>query len=608
MKLTDLPAATAADNAPLCPVDHECGSLSTITIDCLKEYFTSVGHSPSPSMWEALSDQAKAMEAMANGTARPTLYLSSLDPGVGKTQTLYAFVRNLVRSPAHAGVGVLICLGRLEEVRSFVQGMSAFGSLPPTAVAVMTGDKELNALGHPVPQEAQVLVTTHQRMERMRGRRLSEAVAFFYQGRPRTVRVWDESFLPARAVVLNTNTIASLLETLSTINPDLRARIMATVNEVEGLPDNSTYSVPDFAAEFSIGLPKVIRAMGRRAPTRLKDAAADLWHLSGRTVSVRCGNRDGWALVDYRDSLPSDMAPMLILDASGRVRATYDDMEARGLLVRLQSAVKRYDNLTVHLWDKGGGKSSFALHGDELCKEVARMVLTKPQEPWLVIVHKPHPTGGDYERLIRQNLQGADVDVAFLTWGNHMATNAYVDRSNVILAGTLFYGTAQYEALKRSVADQRASDACVSAEALARVKIGETMHRLLQALCRASVRRCEGDSCPPTNAYVIGNSRHDFKGALAEAFPGAKVKAWRPEGLKLTGYVAKAIVYLSEMAPVQAGAKVRFKQVAQEIGMKPDSFNKDVRVHPIFREALSELMIIEVGGNSRATSFQFGQP
>ena len=600
-----LPANTAADNALPCPTDHECGSLSTITIDCLKDYFTSVGHSPSPSMWEALSDQAKAMEAMADGTALPSLYLSSLDPGIGKTQTLYAFVRNLVRSPAHAGVGVLIYLGRLEEVRSFLQGMHAFGVLPPTAVAVMTSDPALNALGHPVPQEAQVLVTTHQRLERMRGRRLSDASAFLYQGRPRAVRVWDESFLPARAVVLNTNVVGGLLETLSTINPDLRARIKAMMDEVEKRPDNSTYAVPDFAAEFGIGLPKVIRAMGQRAPTRLKDAAADLWHLSGRTANVRCGNRKDWALVDYRDSLPPDMAPMLILDASGRVRATYDDMEARGLLVRLQSAVKRYDNLTIHLWDKGGGKSSFSNHGDELCKEVARMVLTKPQEPWLVIVHKPHPTGGDYERLIRQHLQGADVDVAFLTWGNHMATNAYMDRPNVILAGTLFYSDAQYEALKRSVADQRASDACVSAEAIARVKAGETMHHLLQALCRSSVRRCEGDGCPPTNAYVIGNSRHDFKWALAEAFPGARVKPWRPEGLKLTGYVAKAIAHLSEMAKiVQAGAKVRFKEVAQAIGMKPENFNKDVREHPAFCEALDELGIVEVGGNLRKTAFQ----
>ncbi|MFP3520162.1 hypothetical protein SB766_28660, partial [Pseudomonas sp. SIMBA_077] len=75
---------------------------------------------------------------MANGTALPSLHLSSLDQGVGKTQALYAFVRNLVRSPAHAGIGVLICLGRLKEVSSFVEGMKAFGTLPRTAVAVMT--------------------------------------------------------------------------------------------------------------------------------------------------------------------------------------------------------------------------------------------------------------------------------------------------------------------------------------------------------------------------------------------------------------------------------------------------------------------------------------
>ena len=51
--------------------------------------------------------------------------------------------------------------------------------------------------------------------------------------------------------------------------------------------------------------------------------------------------------------------------------------------------------------------------------------------------------------------------------------------------------------------------------------------------------------------------------------------------------------------------KVRFKEVAQAIGMKPENFNKDVREHPAFSEALDELGIVEVGGKSRKTSFQF---
>ncbi|MGY0832296.1 hypothetical protein [Azospirillum argentinense] len=605
MNLTTTPAPEAADNVLSCPMIHNHSPLSTITIDCLKRYFTSVSHSPSPSMWEALSDQIGAMEAMANGTALPSLYLSSLDPGVGKTQALYAFVRNLVRSPAHAGVGVLICLGRLDEVSSFVEGMNAFGTLPRTAVAVMTSDPDLNKCGHPVPQEAQVLVTTHQRLEQMRGRRLTEAAAFFFQGKPRAVRVWDESFLPARAVVLNTDSIGGLLETLSTINHDLRNRIMAMVNEVEGLSDNSIFAVPDFAMEYGIGLPKVVRALGRKASTRLKDAAADLWHLSGRTVSVRCGNRDGWSLVDYRDSLPPDMAPLLVLDASGRVRATYDDMEARDLLVRLKSAVKRYDNLTVHLWNKGGGKSSFANNKETLCKEVARMVLTKPEEPWLVIIHKPDPTGGDYERLIRQHLQGGDVDVEFLTWGNHMATNAYVDRPNVILAGTLFYGTAQYEALKRSVTGQRASDANVSLDAIAKVKAGETMHHLLQALCRASVRRCVDGGCAPCNAFIIGNSRHGFHAALAKAFPGVKTKPWHEEGWRLTGFKGKALEFLTTWAGCNApGSIIKFADVANAIGMKAENFRKDVRGKSDFQEAMRRLSILEIGGLSRKNAFQ----
>lgn len=51
--------------------------------------------------------------------------------------------------------------------------------------------------------------------------------------------------------------------------------------------------------------------------------------------------------------------------------------------------------------------------------------------------------------------------------------------------------------------------------------------------------------------------------------------------------------------------KVRFKEVAQAIGMKPENFNRDVREHPTFGEALDELGIVEVGGVSRKSSFQF---
>jgi len=585
--------------------NHNRYPLTEATTTDLRAYFPSVHHEPSTAMWSALSDQAKAMEDMANGVAKECFYLSALDPGIGKTQTLYSFVRNLVHSEPHKDVGVLICLGRLEEVENFVNGIKKSGEMPSTAIAVLTSNEALNALGHPIPQEAQVLVTTQQRIEkRQRGKLLSGTDEWNFKGKPRAVRVWDETFIPGRAVTLDTDAMAGLFGILSTISPELRERVKDTFNKVEEAPDGSTFTVPDFAEEYGISIFQVIHAIGAKARVGQKEAATDLWHLSGRTVSVRRCSLNKSTLVDYRETLPPDLAPMLILDASGRVRSTYKDLEARGLLVRLREATKRYDNLTINVWDRGGGKSAFAKHGEELCKEVARMVLTKPEEPWLIITHKPDPMAGDYERCIRQHLQGAKVDVEFITWGNHMATNAFVDRPNVILAGTLFYSIPQYEGVKRTAAARRAPDGPVSAEEIAEVRLGEFKHHVLQALCRGSVRRCIGASCAPCTAYIIADSRHGFLEALADVFLGATVQQWREEGWILSGCVGRAVAYLRAWAETAAaGATVRFTEVAKAIGMSPENFKKDVRSHDDFQEALATYGIVEVGGSQRKNAF-----
>jgi hypothetical protein len=98
-------------------------SLATETIATLKTFFDAKGHRPSDAMWTALAELASVLEAMAEGRCPPKLYLSSLDPGVGKTQTVTHFIRALTASTAHLDVGVLICVSRLDEIDRFVAEM-----------------------------------------------------------------------------------------------------------------------------------------------------------------------------------------------------------------------------------------------------------------------------------------------------------------------------------------------------------------------------------------------------------------------------------------------------------------------------------------------------
>ena len=63
-------------------------------------------------------------------------------------------------------------------------------------------------------------------------------------------------------------------------------------------------------------------------------------------------------MLDYRDTIPSDLAPMVILDASGRCRHTYRLMEEewRENLVRLKEVCKDYSNLEINVWPCGGAR------------------------------------------------------------------------------------------------------------------------------------------------------------------------------------------------------------------------------------------------------------
>lgn len=127
--------------------------LAAQTVASLKQTFVNIGHAPTPAMWTALDAVATTLEQMANHTAEPTVYLSSLDPGVGKTSTVIHFIQSLLRSPAHCGVSVLVCVRRRDQIRAITEE----AALTTEGFAVLTADPELNALGCGNPSNARVL-------------------------------------------------------------------------------------------------------------------------------------------------------------------------------------------------------------------------------------------------------------------------------------------------------------------------------------------------------------------------------------------------------------------------------------------------------------------
>ena len=251
--------------------------LTDTTMASLTAFFDTHDNRPSTEHLAALRAVAATMEAMADGTAAPSVFLSALDPGIGKTQTTIWFSRALVASPAHRGVGMIICLGRKSQISDIARALD----LPAGTLAVLTADDELKAL-FPTPVEgAQVLLTTQQMVEkRTHGGQFETQSAFFYQGAPRRVRVWDEAIEWAAPISLMWSGISSLTEVAMHHSPAFAAALLALAAKVEVMNSGEQIDVPDFEGDHGISW----RAMEADLATggdgihrdRLRKAARDL--------------------------------------------------------------------------------------------------------------------------------------------------------------------------------------------------------------------------------------------------------------------------------------------------------------------------------------------
>lgn len=589
--------------------DYDFGLLTTLTLDKLERYFnTKTNHRPSPETWAALTDIATTLEQAANGGLEPKAYLSSLDCGQGKTQTVVAFVDTLLGASEYDHVGVLICLSRIAEIKSLVQRMG----VPKEWLCVLTQDASANALGLPEERsdEARVIITSQQRMEKhLDGASFNDAREFHYRGKRRHVVIWDEAWLPGVPLTVNRDDISFLFKSLRPTYPKLTDDLEDMFVALRNVEDGARFVIPDFTEAHGVELNDVLHLYDNprdKPDEALKEdqrlAMSALWYLSGRTVTVRQDGRYGNTALDYRDTFPADLSPILILDASGRVRTTYADIEKeRGTLVRLKTSPKHYGPLTVNVWTTGGGKGSFRRNGDKLIEGIAATINTKPNEEWLVVVHKATRDGNVGER-IRDLVDAGRDKVHVLTWGSHSATNDYSHVPNVILAGTLFYRPSHYEALGRLSAGVSSDRGAYSKQQVRKIELGEHSHLILQALCRGTVRSADGNRCRPCSAYIIASARSGIPGAIRSIFPGCRVQRWKPVERELKGRVGQAVAVIADWLDHHSSTKpfLPFKEVQRAIGIKySSSFSKDIRNHPDFAEAVAEFGIIE---DSRAGS------
>lgn len=535
------------------------------------------GATLSEDQWTALGALLTAFDDAAHGRAKPLAYLATLDPGIGKTTAIVSFLAAL--DEAHANSthpGALVCVERIDQardVRDQIVGMRVCG----TRVGFWTSEEKSDAL-----DSKPILLTTHERVRRLtKSRPLREAHELYFEGDCRSLRIWDETFSTTRPINANKKALGEAIGLLSKFGESDAAEALAeALTALKGWKDRTEFDFPDW-----------VRLLHHTHVEDYHDCALgydlgremvlDLAAISGKQTRV-CRHGSDTAALHYRPTLPKDIYPVVVTDASGRIRQQYADQERLGVACQLPSARKMYRNLTVNFWPVSGSKTAWRKPDRfaEYVQAIANTINTKPNEKWLVVHHKAENKIGrsnigindvpkELKRLLNQ-----PSNVSFLNWGRHTATNEHLDVPNVILAGTLFYPEYNYESMKRASAEL-SSDEEVSSEERAEVRLGEHGHHILQALCRASVRLPNGGDCGACEAWVMAAPNTGIRHRLPEWFPGAKVQTWVPIGTRMAGEgTTQADRLVRTLADLSPGQTLTFPVARGRLGVSKENFRK----------------------------------
>ncbi|MFM9847691.1 MAG: hypothetical protein ACKVP3_11090 [Hyphomicrobiaceae bacterium] len=528
--------------------------LAARTLRALRETFKGWDHYPTPDHWKGLEEIAGAIEAMAEGRAAPQFLYSSLPTGMGKSSTLLESVRQILASPAHRHVGIVIFVSRLEEIKRMIDELALEQGRFAVEVGKREENDELRVLGRGKfkgsrwiadTDNAQIVFATQQKLTAFAtipGKKDFKQL-WPYLGKPRLVRVWDESIMPSKPLILKPDDIKAFADALERLGQAKPANELRDL--VKQILDAAHLGARQFAfpmLDHFVTMTNPVKKLYE--PDEVGDIIS---RMQGRNVRMFFdpGKGADGTMLTYRELLPKHLAPMLILDASGHLRVTYRAWsEGRGDLRKLYSPGKSYRNLTIHHWDRGAGKASMRNNDkrSELVGGAVKAIRSLPKrDRVLLVTHKP---GKDYDDIVAEikdefERSGGDVErIEAVTWGRHTATNVFKDIRHAIVIGMHQYPDVVNEAYWRATAAVPA-DHDVDPKKIEQLRLGEIAHHLFQAAGRTAIRTCvDGDvpeGCSLWVVFAAYGHKAIPKGTLTRCFPGARGMAWRPQPAALVG-------------------------------------------------------------------------
>lgn len=573
-------------------------SLASVAFRILQADFSRWGQTLAGEQEVAIRSFLSVLEKGLQGELPPKFHLLALDPGMGKTTACIAFIRAWRMCGYRPESSILVGISTLAELQSFVEG----AGLPPSDFGVRTSDPAMNSLGLPRERHdgAKVLFTTQAMIRRKTNdKAFADASDFHYQGTPRSLRIWDEDILPSEGKTVRLDDLQALPSFLRVRFPQLVEELMAFVSMVTAVEAGQTVQVP---LTIRVSPSTLSAACGILSLDRHQAALETMQLMAGADMLVQNGDYFGKELVGVRVALPDDVAPLVVVDASARVRDAYSVWQAhRGNLIRLPAAGNSYHQLNVHHWQHRSGKE--ALDNDETRENFAAAIVEAFDRDatghWLILTYKEAQEGlkAAIERL---SPPVSEDRLHWLHWGIHRSTNDYRDVEHIIIVGLNRYRQTDYLALSLAAAGLPVSTNDYPDPAI--LRDGEIKHHLLQAICRISVRKARQGIAAPANAFVIAKLA-DAEDLFESIFPGHSYTKWQEDEPDPNDAVQAAINHVR--ASFANGAEtVRKKHVREAIGIRKQDMTK-VLNNDAFVAFLREAALVSEGQQIRPASSEF---
>lgn len=511
--------------------------------DNLFERLISRGNEPALEARKAFHYLNKTLYEGLTGNLEKKYYLSSIDTGIGKTTCLSNFISCITSSGIRNLGSGIIFFKTIKEIESFISETL----ISPADFACYTRDSALEdeGLGKARSQEARFLFTTQQMLRQRTLDRSFEAVRdFHYMGAVRPLRVFDESLILSREFAVQVDILLPVVGLVRKKDPAFADRLIVWLASLADAEHRSAIIIPTDISARLIDVAAMM-SVGDEDPLRFAvDAFIDLAGAWKQGLwAIRDGGNRGVSLVGASRRLPDDLAPAIILDASGRVRTTYRLWEKRvGNLVRLPAATNDYSNLTIHLGQTAIGKDKLAdpVSNRIIYRQIAKVMEAKAGEPWLVIGTKADDAV-NIKAGIKESLS-VPVSFEFLNWGRHHGTNEFRDIKNVLIVGSYIYSKPAYAAL--TVASQGGSADLTDLEDMQSMTEGELQHNILQAVMRGHARMGNSGIAGVCNVYWMASKNGNLPALLQNTFPGCQIEEWKLKEATLTKQQSQLILFV----------------------------------------------------------------